>query len=400
MNAVDSDSSRFQITVEEKIDDNELIDNLARNIGTVRCLDGNRYAIGLNVRLLSALVEFMRKVIETEKLPYRIQYQSIGRVRVSVDSRFKCEMKLLRAFRELAFDGLALSPELDLFHRIYEKHPISHQHFQLEIMSDHEIANLCNDFVVNLRTEGKRIDIKRKIKNWQRNADENGKRLTHYLDALHECYARLMVIRLDLMYCKAACQDAGHAKQLHEWLNARNAKERKALISDEVVDSEDEFQRVDIFTVTEDWRHFKDNMRGKRSLFQHLVGYVCAIEFSSTGGHHLHVALIFDGSKVKQHEWMGDEIGRYWVEMTGGRGYFYNCNRENYKRVGVGMVDHHDQEKRRNLMVALMYLAKKDQFVRVKASPKSKTFMTGHMPKQPTGRTGRPRSKQMLVSSG
>jgi hypothetical protein len=40
-----------------------------------------------------------------------------------------------------------------------------------------------------------------------------------------------------------------------------------------------------------------------------------------------------------------------------------------------------------------MYLAKKDQFVRVKASPKSKTFMTGHLPEPPVGRTGRPRTK-------
>lgn len=110
--------------------------------------------------------------------------------------------------------------------------------------------------------------------------------------------------------------------------------------------------------------------------------------------HHLHVALIFDGSH-RQHEWLGDQIGQYWVEITGGRGYYHNCNRGSYKYPGTGQIDHHDAEKRRNLMRTLMYLAKKDQFVRVKASPKSKTFMTGHLPSPLPRRTGRPRTKGM-----
>ncbi|WP_368644140.1 hypothetical protein [Castellaniella ginsengisoli] len=88
-----------------------------------------------------------------------------------------------------------------------------------------------------------------------------------------------------------------------------------------------------------------------------------------------------------------DQIGQYWVEITGGRGYYHNCNRGSYKHPGTGLIDHHDAEKRRNLMRSLMYLAKKDQFVRVKASPKSKTFMTGHLPRLLSRRTGRPRTK-------
>ncbi len=107
------------------------------------------------------------------------------------------------------------------------------------------------------------------------------------------------------------------------------------------------------------------------------------------------VALIFDGSHVKQHEWLGDLIGQYWVEVTGGRGYHHNCNRGTYKYPGTGLIDHHDAEKRENVMRTLMYLAKKDQFVRVKASPKSKTFMTGHLPEPLVGRTGRSRTKGM-----
>lgn len=400
MPSLDGDSVPIDITHDGRFDVSGIVENLARNIGMARGLDGDAYSIGINVKLLNALIAFMQHVIETNELPYRIKCQVDGRVR-AVETRMAHFMDLLPSFAQLAFDGLALSPDLALFHRLYVEHPISQQHILFDAMTDQAVAEICNDFVVTLRVEGKRMGIKRMLKNWQRNANEKAKRLLVYLNALHERYARLMVIRLDLMYRQTACLGVEQAKHRRELLEARNAKERLALIQGETVDdADDELPRVDIFTVTQDWGHFKANMRGKPSLFRHLVGYVCSIEFSSTGGHHLHVALIFDGSQVKQHEWLGDQIGQYWIEITGGRGYFHNCNRGSYKYPGVGLIEHHDMEKRRNLMRTLMYLAKKDQFVRVKASPKSKTFLTGHMPKPPTGRTGRPRIKGLPVLPG
>ncbi len=304
-------------------------------------------------------------------------------------------MDLLPCFSRLIFDGLALSPDLTLFHRVYALHRVRQYCGLSDTGSDVSVALVRNDFVMDLRAEGDRIGIQRLIKNWQRNADENAKRLKVYINALHDRYARLLVIRLDLMYRQAACQDEEQALDWHQHLQDRNAREYIAFSKDEPLNGYcDDLPRVDILTVTEDWRHFKDNMRGKPSLFRHMVGYVTSIEFSSTGGHHLHVALIFDGSH-RQHEWLGDQIGQYWVEITGGRGYYHNCNRGSYKYPGTGQIDHHDAEKRRNLMRTLMYLAKKDQFVRVKASPKSKTFMTGHLPSPLPRRTGRPRTKGM-----
>ncbi|AMP36957.1 YagK/YfjJ domain-containing protein [Ralstonia solanacearum] len=378
---------------DERSDVQGVVENLERNMGMAYGLDGKAYRIGISVKLLSAQIEFMRQVIETDELPYKIKRNADGTVSV-IAYRMAGFMELLPSFDRLIFDGLALCPELTLFHRVYLTHRINQCSAVFGTISDQHYAEICNDFVMALRAEGVRVDIVRMIKNWKRNADENAKRLTVYINALHERYARLMVVRLDLMYRQAACEDLAQAMQWDEQLQERNFKERIALANGDVIeDCGDDLPRVDIFTVTEDWRHFKDNMRGKRSLFRHMVGYVCSIEFSSTGGHHLHVALIFDGSQVRQHEWLGDLIGQYWVNVTGGRGYYHNCNRGNYKYPGTGLIDHHDAEKRSNLMRTLMYLAKKDQFVRVKASPKSKTFMTGHLPELAVGRTGRPRTK-------
>lgn len=387
------DSDQTDMRNDERSDVHGIVKNLERNMGIVYGLDGKAYRIGTSVKLLSLQIEFMRCVIETDELPYEIRRNANGTEDV-VAGKMAKYWDFLPAFGRLVFDGLALSPDLALFHRNYPVHGISQCRAVFGTLCAGYVADVFNDFVMELRAEGKRIGIKRLMQNWRRNADENAKRLTVYINALHDRYARLMVIRLDLMYRKAACHDLAQAMQWDELVQGRNFRERAAMSLDEPLDDDgDDLPRVDIFTVTEDWRHFKDNMRGKPSLFRHMVGYVCSIEFSSTGGHHLHVALIFDGSHVKQHEWLGDLIGQYWVEVTGGRGYHHNCNRGSYKYPGTGLIDHHDAEKRRNLMRALMYLAKKDQFVRVKASPKSKTFMTGHLPEPPTGRTGRPRTK-------
>jgi hypothetical protein len=301
---------------------------------------------------------------------------------------------LLPAFERLVFDGLTLSPGLALFHRIYPMHGIGQFRTAYEQLSIRDAAEIFNDFVVTLRTEGKRSGVKRLMQSWQRNASENSKRLKIYINFLHDRHAHLTVIRLDLRYRQTACQDIAQAKEWNAILEDRNTRERTALSQEETLDDYDrDLPRVNIITATEDWRHLKDNMRGKPSLFRHMVGYVCSIEFSSTGGHHLHTALIFDGSRVRQHEWLGELIGEYWVELTGGRGHYHNCNRHSSKFPGTGLINHHDIEKRRDLLCALMCLAKKDQFVRVKASLKSKTFMTGHLPGSLSGRPGRPRTR-------
>ncbi|WP_414444642.1 inovirus-type Gp2 protein [Burkholderia sp. 22PA0106] len=391
-----TDSGKRVVSEDELTHVNGIVENLDRNMGAVYGLDGKGYRVGVSVKLLSAQIEFMHCVIDTDALPYEIKRNADGSVCI-VKNKMAKYVELLPEFERLVLDGLALSPDLALFHRVYAKHAIS-WHLVTSKRLTTQYAERCNALVLTLRAEGERIGIKRLLRNWRRNADENAKRLTRYLNALHDRHARLMVIRLDLMYRQTACFDLEQAMRWNEVLMARNYRERDAVSRGKPFDDEgDDLPRVDIFTVTEDWRHFKDNMRGKPSLFRHMIGYVCSIEFSSTGGHHLHVALIFDGSQVKQHEWLGDSIGDYWVETTGGRGYYHNCNRGSYKYLGVGLIDHHDAVKRGHLMRALMYLAKKDQFVRVKASPKSKTFMTGHFPKALSGRTGRPRTKGLVA---
>ncbi|TSD54691.1 inovirus Gp2 family protein [Variovorax sp. KBS0712] len=370
-----------------------IVRNLERNMGIAYGLNGKAYRIGAGVNMLILQIKFMQCVIETDQLPFEIRRNIDDTIDI-VEGEMARYAELLPAFERLVFDGLALSPDLDLFHRVYSMHAIGQFRAAYEQLIGRGAAEIFNDFVVALRAEGKRSGVKRLMQSWRRNSSENSKRLKVYINTLHDRYAHLTVIRLDLRYRQAACRDIVQAKEWNAILRDRNIRERTALSQEEALDDYgDDLPRVDIITATEDWRHLKDNMRGKPSLFRNLAGYACSVEFSSTGGHYLHAALIFDGSEIMQHEWLGELIGGYWVELTGGRGYYHNCNRHASKFPGTGLISHHDIEKRRDLMHELMCLAKKDQFVRVKASPKSKTFMTGHLPGPLFGRPGRPRTR-------
>ena len=79
------------------------------------------------------------------------------------------------------------------------------------------------------------------------------------------------------------------------------------------------------------------------------------------------------------------------MKHTEGKGYFFNCNRKKYDRPACGIVEYWDSDKLSNLWHALLYLAKKSQLAKVKASPHSKTFGTGQMSAR---RSGRRRAKK------
>ncbi len=367
-------------------------------MGIAYALDGKGYRLGSSVKLLVSQIQFMNLVVETGQLPYEIKRDTQGKARFS-RSKLAGYAGLLPAFGRLLFDSLLLPPDLTLFHRIFSKHPIRQFSDTARNPLDQSFEAAFNDFVLNLRAEGKRIDIKRQMQGWQRNAFENAKRLASYLDALHQKYARLKVVRLDLLYRQATCQDFEEAKQWNQVLQALHARERGALPQESMRDDlEHDLPRVDIITATQDWRHLKDNMRGKPSLFREMVGYVCSIEFSSTGGHYLHVMLAFEGSWITPHEWLGDLIGQYWVEVTGGRGYFRNYAQGLHEHATTGLIERDDIEKRRSLLRELMLLAKKDQFVRVAVPPKSKTFMTGRFPMPSFSGNERSRAENMASS--
>lgn len=105
-------------------------------------------------------------------------------------------------------------------------------------------------------------------------------------------------------------------------------------------------------------------------IFEHLCGYIWAIEQGRDKGYHIHVALFFLGWEVRRDIYKANQAGELWRDVfTGGMGNFFNCNakKDEYRYNGLGVVMRSDTEKIENIVMALMYLAKDDgQHLRMK----------------------------------
>jgi hypothetical protein len=172
------------------------------------------------------------------------------------------------------------------------------------------------------------------------NQEKNSKQLKHYFHQLFNRYARLCVVRLDLMY---------------------EEKLRDHVTFDQV---KADYQRAKV-----DREHLYRNMRHNH-LFRHLVGFVWKMEYGLMAGFHYHCFFIFDGSKVREDVTVARSIGEYWKQVvTGGQGRYYSCNADKArygKHCGIGSINHFDLEPKRNLInYAANYLTKPDLFSKV-----------------------------------
>ena len=194
------------------------------------------------------------------------------------------------------------------------------------------------------------------------NNERATKSATDYIDQLFENHSKLQVLRLDLYH-----------KKTEE--GPRELKELK-----------------------QDVAHLISNSRSNKSLFGHMKGKIIKYENGDGRGPHAHTILFFDGQKLQKDAHLGDEIGKYWSEnITKGNGTYHNVNRnkERFERVGIGMIDQADTEKRQALLdIVLPYVTKTEQSIStIKTNPKERSFSRGAMPK-PKSNAGRPRKTE------
>lgn len=177
-----------------------------------------------------------------------------------------------------------------------------------------------------------------------------------YIDTLSEKYSKLNIVRIDLGYKKPHSNSITHD------------------------DANNDFNRM------------MNNRRSKPSVYKEQVGYICKKEYTEDKGMHFHAVIAFDGQKVQNSSFKADQIGKYWEEITKGKGSYHNCHRNSYKRKGIGLLDHSDSDKRKILEEdVISYLCKDDQDIQpLKSNKKDRAFTRGTIPKD-KGNKGRPR---------
>jgi hypothetical protein len=183
-----------------------------------------------------------------------------------------------------------------------------------------------------------------------------------YVDALQNKCSKLNVVRVDLYYKK------------------------------------DENNQVDVSLeeANSDFNRMMNNRRSKPSVFKDQVGYICKKEYTEDRGIHFHGIFFYDGQKIMHDIHKASEIGKYWIEhITKNKGSFNNCNLNADKKYGenngIGMLDHRDIDKRKNLDVAIGYMCKDEQSIEaITDSKKNRSIVRGTMPKSKS-KVGRPR---------
>ena len=149
---------------------------------------------------------------------------------------------------------------------------------------------------------------------------------------------------------------------------------------------------VTLEEASNDLNRLLSNRRSKPSIFKHNVGYACKKEYTKDKGVHIHAFFMFDGQKVQKSAFKADQIGEYWNEsIAKEKGSYHNCHRNSYKKNGIGMLEHKDNEKREYLDEAMEYICKDEQSIEsISDNKRDRAFTRGTMPKK-KGNIGRPR---------
>lgn len=160
----------------------------------------------------------------------------------------------------------------------------------------------------------------------------NRNALQEYLNNLTNHYARLLAVRIDLSYLT------------------------------------DQLSYVTLFDVQSHLNKLRDFISNKDSCFEHLQGYVWAIEQGSDKGIHCHMLLLYDGAERHKDYSIAQSIGEKWKMITNGKGSYFNCNTSKYKQIfvaqetlGIGMIHRNNPAETQNLLRVANYLVNPDK---------------------------------------
>ncbi|MGE6440854.1 YagK/YfjJ domain-containing protein [Psychrobacter sp. NPDC078409] len=175
--------------------------------------------------------------------------------------------------------------------------------------------------------------IRKDYSAWRYQSHQNGKRLENNVRTLISNYSRLLFVRVDLKYI----QENSHHITIRDF-DFHMKKLREAI-------------------------HNGD------TCFTHLLRYAWSLEQGEeNGGFHCHLLLIFDSSKHYQDNYLADQVGQKWRDITDDVGYCFVLNTREYKeglarygKLGIGMIHRNNMQEVENAVNAALYLTSPDK---------------------------------------
>lgn len=198
----------------------------------------------------------------------------------------------------------------------------------------------------------------------QRNSNSLYRYMSHYLNE----YARVLIVRVDLKI-KQEYSNLVDVETFNNYMNQLMIKVQRGREKE------------------------KKRKAGKlantsKGCFEDLRGYAWAIEQGvENGGLHCHLLLIYNGDK-RQCDWfLGESVGKEWIAITEGTGWYNNGNTTDCKRyyelqgkLGIGMIRGDQPLEFKNAINTALYLTRPEKYEqRLKAwTPNMRTFGHGN----------------------
>ena len=373
----------FEVEQRDLVDDVRSL-NAAHSVVLNR--QGNPIILNRRAGSLVSVVTFMFRVIRTTDVAFEIVEQN-GKKKSVPASTLSEYFSAPGAMAQLYSRRSRHSPPVQLFFDCFAAHDICRCTLagpdrQFEDGSRIE-AEVFVDFINTLREQGTRVGIVKQLNDWNNASDDNDKSVRRYVDALFERNGALLPVHLELWSIDCSI-DEERVDEIVNMVEEERAKDMAALRAraGEEAKSSGLEGHHDASAVVADRDRLLDNMRAKPAIFRNLAGYVWRIEWSYTG-FYLRVVFFFDDTEPHTAEWLGELIGRYWVDaITKGKGTYRNLNICSTKFAGVGKVHSKDAAKRVNLVQVLRRLARRDRYICVDPRVKCNRFGMGRLPKR------------------
>lgn len=358
---------------------------------------GKTYLFSSGLESLASLERFMKEVLKGEKFYHEV-FTTLGGKEMRRVSALGKHCSRLSDYALSFNPEFSYSPLLRHFYQEYERHPIrawGDAGMMISGKIGQKEIELFDDFVKVLRDVAVKERLKAKVLDWESKWRKNKSRIEKMETELFERHARLVVVRVDFMYHKEVLSE----EEVGKMVAAQNHMHSRFRGSDRQQNgSGNLICLVSFEEVQKDRQKFTEKMRSHPEIFRYLVGYAWRIEYTPRVGYHMHFVLFFDGSKVQRHEYLAEQVGHLWVqEITQGRGYYHNVNRDRdkiwEKKWVLGPIDHWDHDRRKILVEdVLSYFYKGRQRIQMLPYKGANLFGTMTLKRRATRRVGRPRS--------
>lgn len=211
-----------------------------------------------------------------------------------------------------------------------------------------ETYKIYNDFLDAIRIEAKSAGFKKNVARREEQSLKRERSVSKYIDDLFSTYSPLLVLKLDLYF------DPKYANDIS------------------VDDAKKAFQK------------FKNNWRGKPTLFNFQVGYVFKADWAPCKGTHFDLILFFSNPDEIDDTILAEHIGDYWQNViTKDKGTYRNCGKNSFrfKKSSIVGIINRDNDSARNTLAEYVigFLTKSDKYLTAEVLKKGKSFGHGEV---------------------